>query len=320
MRNNHPKITVLMPAYNAGNYIASAIESVLTQTFSDFELLIINDGSTDNTQQIIETFKDDRIIVINQQNQGISRSLNTGLEQAKAKFIARFDADDICNDTRLEKQYDFLISHSEYIIVGTDAEYISESGEHLCYFHCSAHTHEQIMNDIFLYCPFTHSSVMYKKEVVLRCGGYPVDAHTFEDYLLWVKLSSYGKFYNLPEPLIKVRFSASSVTIDEKWRGKKFRQLKLDVIRKGAITIEEGNTFLHIISEQNTQRIKQGSYHALCSKKFLVNNHQPKQARFHIKKAISLYPMRFDNYILWALSYTPKKWIKWAYAKSRNFY
>lgn len=318
MTESSPLITVLMPAYNAENYIAGAIESVLCQTFTDFELLIINDGSTDATKQIIESFIDTRIILINQSNKGISNSLNTGLKHARAVYIARFDADDICHADRLQKQFDFLLSHPEYIIAGSDAEYISETGNHLCFFESNGHSHEEIMQDILTCCPFTHSAVMYKKETVIECGGYPVHAHTFEDYLLWIKLSNYGMFYNLPEPLIKVRFSPASVTIDEQWRSKRFRKLKSEIIKKGLITQEQGVEILSIIKSQDSLRIKKGSYHALCGKKFLINNHQPANARIQIKKAISINPLRLDNYVLLALSFFPENLIQWLHKKSRK--
>ena len=318
MNHNNPSITVLMPAYNAEDYIAEAIESVLCQTFADFELLIINDGSTDSTKQIIASFHDSRIRLIDQENKGISAALNDGLQHAKAKYIARFDADDICRNDRLQKQYEFLLFNPDYIIVGSDAEYISETGDHLCFFSSKGHTHEEIMKDIYSACPLTHSSVMYKKQIVLRCGGYPVHAHTFEDYLLWIQICSYGKICNLSEPLIKVRFSPASVTIDEQWRGRRFRKLKTKIIKQGFITKAQGDEFLSIIKSQDTERIKKGSYHALCGKKYLINNHQPEKARIHIKKAIITYPLRIDNYLLLALSYSSQNWVQWLYKKSHQ--
>ena len=102
------KVTVLMPAYNAGKYIAEAIESVLQQTFKDFQLLIINDGSTDNTEEIIRSFKDEGILLMNQSHKGIAVALNKGLSKANSPYIARFDADDICFPERLQKQISFL--------------------------------------------------------------------------------------------------------------------------------------------------------------------------------------------------------------------
>lgn len=311
MKKNTVNVTVLMPAYNVEKYIAEAIASILQQSFSDFKLLIVNDGSTDNTEQIIRSFTDVRIILINQPHRGIASALNNGLSKANSDYIARFDADDICFPTRLQEQVSFLEAHSDYVLVGSDAEYISEECEHLFYFKCIGHTNEEIIRKIYSYCPFIHSSVMYRKYPVVNAGGYSLHAHNFEDYFLWMQIKKYGKFYNLPLQLIKVRFNPASVTIDERWRGRFFRQMKRDIIGKGSITEEEGAGLLAIIKSQDAQKIKEGSYYALCGKKFLLNNSQPKKARPFFSKAISSYPYRLDNYALYLLSYFPKSFISW---------
>jgi glycosyltransferase involved in cell wall biosynthesis len=311
MKDYPAKVTVLMPAYNAEDYIAEAIDSILKQSFTDFELIIINDGSTDNTEQIIQSFTDSRINVVSQAHLGIASALNTGLSKAKAKYIARFDADDICFPERLRQQFIFLTTHPEYVIAGSDAEYISAGGEHLFYFTCIGHTNEQITQKIYFHCPFIHSSVMYRKDAVIKAGGYSFYAHNFEDYFLWVQLKKYGKFCNLPQQLIKVRFNPSSATIDEKWRGRLFRKMKRDIIKRGTITKEEGDELLIIIKSQDIQKIKEAAYYALCGKKFLIDNHQPKKARPLLSKAIGIHPYRWDNYALYMLSYFPGPFIGW---------
>ncbi|HTK19974.1 MAG TPA: glycosyltransferase family A protein, partial [Mucilaginibacter sp.] len=136
MRTNHRKITVLMPAYNAGKYIREAIESVLRQTHCNFELLIVNDGSTDNTVCVVLSFNDPRIVLVNKEHEGIAQALNTGLRLAEGHYVARFDADDICMPDRLEKQFNFLEDHPDYVLTGSDAEYILENGEYLFSFGC----------------------------------------------------------------------------------------------------------------------------------------------------------------------------------------
>ena len=299
-----------MPAYNAGKYIREAVNSVLNQTFSGFELIIINDGSTDNTQEVISSFTDPRIILINHEvNKGIASALNTGLLHAKSEYIARFDADDLCFPERLAIQFDFLQTHPDYILTGGDAEYISENGEHLFHFKCIGHTNEQISKKINNYCPFIHSAVMYRKDAVLRAGGYSLYAHNFEDYFLWVRLHRYGKFYNLRQQLIKVRFNPYSSTIDEKIRGRRFRKLKREIILRGVITKQEGDILYTIIKSQDVKKIKESAYYSLCGKKYLVNNHQPKKARASLSKAIRIHPLRLDNYGLYMLSYFPAPFI-----------
>jgi glycosyltransferase involved in cell wall biosynthesis len=318
MKENLTKITVLMPAYNAGKYIAEAIESVLQQTFSDFRLLIVDDGSTDNTLQIIHSFSDKRIDLIHQSHKGIASALNKGLSKTDSEYIARFDADDICFPERLMQQVSFLDSHPDYIIVGSEAEYISENGEHLFHFKSVGHTHGQIIQKIYSCCPFIHSSVMYRKEAVIKAGGYSVHAHNFEDYLLWMQLLKDGKFYNLPVQLIRVRFNPASVTIDERWRGRFFRKMKRNIISKGTITEKEGLHLLSIIKSQDFQNIKEGAYYALCGKKILLDNHQRKKARPLFSKAIMRYPYRLDNYALYLLSFFPDFFITWLYQKKTN--
>ena len=310
MNNHEVKISVVMPAYNAEKYIREAVNSVLQQTYTNFELLIINDGSTDNTREVISSFTDPRIIVIDHEvNKGIASALNTGLLNARAEYIARFDADDVCFPERLLVQFNFLETHPDYILTGGDAEYISDGGEHLFHFKCIGHTNEQIIKKILRYCPFVHSCVMYRKDVVLKAGGYSLYAHNFEDYFLWVRLHTYGKFHNLPQPLIKVRFNPTSTTIDEKRRGRLFRKMKRDIIHRGVITKEEGDILYSIIKKQDVQKIKESAYYSLCGKKYLVNNHQPAKARASLSKAIRIHPLRLDNYALYFLSYFPASFI-----------
>ncbi len=256
MHADRHKITVLMPAYNAGKYIREAITSVLEQSYREFELLIINDGSTDNTVGEVLSFNDPRIVLVNNDHQGIAATLNTGLRLADTYYVARFDADDICMPDRLEKQFNFLQDHPDYVLVGSDAEYMLENGDFLFSFKCIAHSNDEVQENMYVYCPFIHSSVMYRRIEVIKAGGYNVHAHHFEDYLLWTSLVKTGKMQNLREPLLKVRFNPTSVTIDEKWRGERFRHLKRQATTRGAITEDEGNELLSIIQKQDVGKIK----------------------------------------------------------------
>jgi glycosyltransferase involved in cell wall biosynthesis len=312
----HPKVTILMPACNAGKYIAEAIRSVLDQTYTDFELLIVDDGSTDDTRGVVKQFRDGRIRLLCKEKGGISAALNTGLKAARGTYIARFDADDICLPRRLERQVLFLDGHPAYVITGSDAEYISENGEHLFNFRCNGHTHREIVGHLYRHCPFIHSAVMYRKEPILRLGGYSGHAHCFEDYLLWVQLLRNGKCCNLPEPLIKVRINPHSVTIDERWRGRRFRRLKRDILERGAVTREEGDELWSIVTRQDNRKIKEGAYHALCGKKLLADNYMPAKARWHVARAIHANPFRLDNYLLLSASFLPAGWIRWLRRKS----
>jgi glycosyltransferase involved in cell wall biosynthesis len=306
-------VTVLMPAYNAENYITEAIRSVLTQSFTDFELLIINNSSTDNTVDKILQFDDPRIRLIEEPERGVGFALNTGLREAKGEFIARFDADDVCYPDRLRIQYDFMKNNPDYILTGSEADYMDMNGEYVFTLKYKAYTDTEIRNLDSSVCPFSHVTVMYKKNEVNRIGGYDTHAHTFEDHLLWLKIIHLGKVCNLPQSWVKVRFNPESVTIDEKWRGKAFIQLKYDCIRDGRITPETGERLLEILKKQDTQRLKKGAYYSLIAKKYLWDNYQPVKARWNLGRLISCYPVRPGAYLLYLASFLPRDVINLLY-------
>jgi glycosyltransferase involved in cell wall biosynthesis len=310
-------ITVLMPVYNGEAYIREAINSVLSQTWENFELLIINDGSTDSTGEIARSFSDTRIRLIDTAHAGIAAALNSGLALSKYDLIARFDADDICMPDRLEKQHAFLVNHPDHVLTGSDATYIMDDGEWLFDFSCPGHTDDEIRLLIFQHCPVIHSAVMFRKEAVQKAGGYPQTAHNFEDHFLWIQLMAYGKLHNIPEKLIQVRFSAGSSTMDEKWRGRKFRSLKQQILKRGTVTEAEEDLLKNILQRQATESMKRGAYHALCAKKFLANRFDPPEARRHLEKAIRFKPLRPDNYLLYLISFFPEKWVEEIYRLSR---
>lgn len=304
--NENAAITVLMPAYNAAPYIAEAITSVLQQSFTNFELLVINDGSTDNTENIVRNFTDGRIRLINQPHSGVAAALNLGLLNATAPLIARFDADDICYPQRLQRQFDFFQSYPHYVLIGSDVNYADENGEHLYKYTNTAYTHEAISNYVVSDCPFIHSSVMYKKAVALELGGYDAKAHTFEDYRLWLQFITKGKVCNLNEPLITVRLNPGSVTVDEKLRGRRFAELKREMLFAAIISGPQEEELLRILQSQSFGSFKKYSYNILVAKKYLWNNYQPAKARENVRLAISFKPFQLTGYGLWLLSFLPK--------------
>lgn len=317
---NDVKITVLMPAYNAAKYIAEAIWSVLEQTFTDFELLIINDGSTDSTVAEIHKFNDPRIRLIESSHQGIATALNKGLQEAKGNYIARFDADDICYPDRLRIQYNFMIAHPEYILTGTEADYVDMNGEYVFTMKYKAYSNEEIRSLDPTICPFSHVTVMYKKDEVIRAGGYDFHAHTFEDHLLWLKLIQVGKVCNLPQSCVKVRFNPQSITIDEKWRGRTFSKLKNKYLCKGFVTEEEGERLQQIIKKQNSDKIRMGSYYSLIAKKYLWDNYDPVKARRFLGKLMRYYPAKPGTYFLYLVSFLPRNVISLIYRNRPNRY
>jgi glycosyltransferase involved in cell wall biosynthesis len=208
-------VTVLMPVYNAERFLKQAVQSVLSQTFTDFELLIINDGSTDASVSIIQSFDDPRIrLVHNEKNIGVIGTLNKGLALAKGQYIARMDADDCCLPIRLEKQIRYLGRNSEVAVLATHIIQVNAHDEEL------GHWDDDIQNtkpyQIFKTLAKTnciaHPTVMMRTEIV-RSYGYHENQKGSEDWDLWMRLVSDGyRIDKLPEFLLKYRLHSTSVT------------------------------------------------------------------------------------------------------------
>lgn len=209
---NKPLVSVVISIYNAETYIAQAIESILSQTLQNFELILIDDASTDNTLQIINSFKkkDKRIKVIrNKKNLHMAESLNLAIDQAKSDIIARMDQDDISLPKRLEIQYEFLKSHPDIAIVGNDIIVIDERnttvGKRIYPI-----TSDQLKKIMFRYSPFAHPTVMFRKDAYLKTGRYDGTKYPCEDIDFWFRLGRKYKFASIPMPLLKYRLIPTS--------------------------------------------------------------------------------------------------------------
>lgn len=202
-----------MPVYNARAFLNEAIDSILNQTFSDFEFLIIDDGSTDDSMAIVESYLDPRIRFLpNEANRGIVYSLNRGLEAASGKYIARMDADDVSLPDRLALQSHFLDEHPEVALVGSNTILINATGDELEreYYPTSM---REIRRAIFIHNPFAHGSVMIRGEAIRQVGRYD---HRFlhnEDYDLWLRIARKHQLANLKEHLLKRRIHNSNITV-----------------------------------------------------------------------------------------------------------
>jgi len=204
-----PKISVLMPVYNAEQFLREAIDSILNQTFTDFEFIIIDDGSSDKSTEIVNSYSDPRIqFYTNTENLGISQTLNRGIDLTNSDLIARMDADDISLPDRLMKQYHFLDNHPDYSFVSTSIERISEENESLGIFRPDP---DSIYYNLAFHCyGIFHPTVMYRKQAVVNVGMYPITLS--EDYRLWSKLIKKYRFFSVPEVLVKYRTSSQSIS------------------------------------------------------------------------------------------------------------
>jgi hypothetical protein len=210
-----PAISVAMSVYNNAPFLGRAIDSVLAQTFGDFEFLIVNDGSTDGSAQIIDDYaaRDPRVRAIHQENRGLIASLNRLIDEARAPLIARMDGDDICLPQRFERQAAFLAANPDYGVVGAWATSIDEQGRDCDTGGLDQPTdHAGFLEALFDKPLMCHSSAMLRTDMLRAAGGYRGIYRHCEDYDLWLRLSERTQLCSLPERLILYRYSDTQVS------------------------------------------------------------------------------------------------------------
>ncbi|MCL4552170.1 MAG: glycosyltransferase [Candidatus Marsarchaeota archaeon] len=204
--SDQPLVTVLMPVFNDAAFLPAAVESILEQTFSDFDFLIVDDGSSDGSEAFLQTVRDSRVrLVRNERNIGLTRSLRLGLELARGRYIARMDADDISFRERLARQVSFLYKHPYVGILGTACQLIDARGHSLGFGHRPA-TDVEIRWASLLENPFYHPTVMIRRSLLVDNNfNYDEAFRTTQDYELWTRMLTSTVSANLSEPLVKYR-------------------------------------------------------------------------------------------------------------------
>lgn len=212
-----PKISVIMPCFNSANFISESIESILKQTFSDFELILIDDGSTDESLEIIRQYQqvDSRVVVVEKENTGPADSRNRGVFESKGEWIAILDSDDIAHHTRLEKQYKYVSQRQDIVMIGSGFTEINSNGDPIkCHYYPAAHSILVKRLQRLMAFP-AHSSLMYRSEVVKRIGGFNARYLSSEDIDIWLRLAENGRIICLGDALVKVRKHANNVSNHE---------------------------------------------------------------------------------------------------------
>ena len=225
-------VSVVMPVYNAAPFLKQALDSILAQTYRDFEVIVINDGSTDDSEAIIKRYTDPRIRYFHQPNAGVAATLNRGLSLATGKYIWRHDADDISLPEKLEKEIRFLESHPDYALCAVQVAFMTENGR-------PAWSFRQPANDYFggegfiqverkhfsPYSPITHGTVLMRTTVAQQLNGYRNEFITGEDVDLWLRLIQRHKAAVLGECLSLHRLNKNSATRKHGWKNEYFRNL-----------------------------------------------------------------------------------------------
>lgn len=261
------RVSVVMAVYNGERYLSAAIESVLSQTFTDFEFIIINDGSTDGTLAILESYDDARIVLANnQENIGLSRSLNKALALAQSDYVARMDADDVALPHRFEKQFAFLEAHPEIGILGSHCRLIDLHGQ-VKGLYRAPENDLQIRWRSLIANPFWHPTVMIRRHVLVQTGlSYDRALQTSQDYDLWVRMLKSTRGANLKEPLLHYRLCHGITSTRRELQLKNHDAISLRTIQEElpgfAITLEQvsqlralfvgGNEFTPVLETQRS--------------------------------------------------------------------
>ena len=207
MRRN-PLVSVVMSVFNGEDCVSVAIESILGQDFVDFEFIIVNDGSLDNTKAIIESYSDKRILLINQLNNGLTKSLNVAIEHSSGKYIARQDADDVSYPSRLRKQIELMERSNDVVLVGSRA-IINNNG----LVSTSPYLGESIVrHKLKRFKVFVHSSVMFRKKTFYKIGLYNERFITSQDYDAWIRLLKFGRLLIINDALLERNLSKESIS------------------------------------------------------------------------------------------------------------
>lgn len=296
-------ISVVMSVYNGENYIREAIDSVLNQTFPNFEFIIVDDGSTDSTLEVINSYNDNRIKILTQSNQGQAVARNNAIKKSRGKYIAILDADDISLSRRLELQYDFLRKHPECLATGANAQIIDKEGNYV--FETNILLSWLDVKKSLPKMPFYHSSIMFRKEAFLRVGGYP-EIFRIEDVVFVNKIANIGQIINLPNTLIKYRLVPQSTTNKGYKKDSKFTQKAiLYAIENNLDEYQIEN--LKTITIIKSEKWKNANYYQHIAKKYLWNNYKPILSRKNVLKSIKIKPFFIQSYIIFILSFFPEK-------------
>ncbi len=278
---NDPKVSVIMGVYNGDRYLREAIDSILQQTFTDFEFIVINDGSSDNTHSILDSYKDQKIVkIINDKNIGLTKSLNRGIEVSRGVYIARMDVDDISLPERLERQVKYLDANPEVGLLASSFVYMDEAGNEKII--SKPPTDKAKLKELMLQeNQFCHGVVMLRRSCIERVGSYRPEFRYTQDYDLWLRILEYYDIASLSDVLYKYRVTFNNISV-----------AKLAV----------QNTY-HLIARECSYRRRTGLPEDLSRAEKLANAKACKSAWFG---RISAHKNIADYYLLWGRSFLLK--------------
>jgi hypothetical protein len=295
-------VSVILPVWNGERFLAEAVESVLSQTMEAIELLLIDDGSTDGTEEIARDFarRDRRVRVVRLGRSGIADALNAGIARARGRYIARMDADDISHPSRLAKQIAYLDANTDCVAVGSAVEVIDEGGDFVGT-RTYPRGHSEITHKMIsgLSNALAHPTVVTRTEALLSVGGYRRDRVPSEDLDLWIRLSQIGKLANMSEQLLSYRRHRDTISVRERDSQWKIGNEIINEARKG-----HGLPPL-VLRPLAAARSRLASYHFECARTALLSG--PRAAAIkHARASIASEPFWAEPYLALAACAFPK--------------
>jgi glycosyltransferase involved in cell wall biosynthesis len=274
-----PKVSVVMSVYNAGGFLQEAVDSVLAQTMEDFELIAIDDGSTDQSLQTLERYGDSRLKIVQQPNRGLIASLNRGIEMARGRYIARMDADDRCVPNRFALQVNYLDQHPEIALLGGSIATMDETGNPLASCVGFPRTHEQIWAGIgrrpWVFC---HPAVMYRRDAAIEAGLYRGEFAHAEDAEFFARLMTRHRAANLTDVLLHYRLRRSAISFTKTAHGRINAQLVAKMIDqwKPGMPFEptpeqlaEARSKIELCTENASNSRQESAYHCRVGRELL---------------------------------------------------
>lgn len=291
-----PAVSVVLPVYNGGRYLHKSIASVLSQTFRDFELIVVNDGSTDDSGKIVRDFasNDARVILIERENRGLIDSLNEGLNASRGELVARMDADDVCRPNRFAMQLDYMQAHPECIALGSRIKLIDPDGLPIMEMGSALH-HEAIDADYMQgRCSFFHPTVMFRRAAAIKIGGYQKEFKHAEDVDFFLRLAEQGCLANLPDVLLEYRQHMQSVGYAHAGIQTASTQAAVTAAmrRRGSDIYANPTPFQGIVEEQSTGDVfRKWAWWSLAGRNLST-------ARKHLINAFRVEPLARKNWTL----------------------
>lgn len=308
-----PRVSVIITVKNGLPYLRSAIASVQQQTFQDWELIVLDDGSSDATWSYLQSLQEPKLRAFTQENTGVATAKNRAIERSTGEYIAILDADDLWEPKKLERQVAFLDQYQDYVLLGTAVRIIDPDDRYL-YTEGKPQDDADNRRMLELKNAWTHSSLLFRREAFQRVGGYyePIRQY-FVDYMLVYQLAQVGKMYQLPSPLVSYRITPGSLST--KADSPAFKAIMMRSLQAGKVS-DEDQLKLQSIKQQEkaAPHFKKAVYHLFLGRSFLLHNYQPSQARYHLSKARELHPALKIAWVYWIISLVVPHWAThWIY-------